>query len=125
VYIEDHIKILNNSITDLKTTIDSLSRSQKGNRNNHLDNNVIATNSYKNDELLTVTEISKLIKSNPTFVYSLIKAGLIPYLKLGSIKVRRTSLEKFLQEYEGWDITDPYNVKPLITEGNKNHGNNC
>ena len=64
-----------------------------------------------NEKLLyTVKEVSELLHTNPTYVYALIKAGLLPVLKLGSYKVRRESLNKFLADYEGKDLTDPNNI---------------
>lgn len=65
------------------------------------------------DVLYTVAEVAKLIKTNPAYVYELIKAGLLPTLKLGSYKVRRTALLEFLERYEGKDLTDPFNVKDI------------
>ncbi|EOR25320.1 excisionase [Clostridium sartagoforme AAU1] len=65
------------------------------------------------DILYTVTEASKLIKTNPAYVYKLINAGLIPVIKLGSIKIRRSSLLEFLEKYEGMDLTEPKEVKKL------------
>lgn len=66
------------------------------------------------DELLTTSEVSRLLKCNKNFVGDLIKAGLLPYLQLGSRKVRRKSLEDFLEKYEGWDLSDPYNPKKIL-----------
>jgi hypothetical protein len=34
-------------------------------------------------------------------------------MKLGQYKVRRETLENFLKEYEGYDLTDPFNIMPL------------
>lgn len=65
------------------------------------------------DILYTVKEVSEIIKSNTDYVYKLIKAGLLPVLKLGNYKIRRSTLMKFLEEYEGKDLTDPYNPKKL------------
>jgi excisionase family DNA binding protein len=65
------------------------------------------------DVLYTVPEVAKLIKTNPAYVYELIKTGLLPVLKLGSYKVRKVSLEEFLAKYEGKDLTDPKNIKDL------------
>lgn len=56
--------------------------------------------------LYTVAEVSKLIKTNTSYVYELIKLGLLPALKLGCLKVRRTSLLEFLERFEGKDLTD-------------------
>ena len=63
--------------------------------------------------LYTVKEVSELLHTNPTYVYALIKAGLLPVLKLGSYKVRRESLNKFLADYEGKDLTDPNNINMI------------
>lgn len=63
--------------------------------------------------LYTVKEISQQLESSVDYVYKLINAGLLPSLKLGRLKVRKQSLEQFLQQYEGYDVTDPFNVKPL------------
>lgn len=64
----------------------------------------------REDILYTVKEVSKIIKSNPAYVYSLIDAGLLPVLKLGSYKIRRESLLDFLEKYEGHDLTNPKDV---------------
>lgn len=65
------------------------------------------------DVLYTVSEVAKLIKTNPAYVYKLINAGLLPVLKLGSMKVRKMALEEFLAKYEGKDLTDLRNIKEL------------
>lgn len=63
--------------------------------------------------LYTVSEVAKLIKSNTSYVYSLIRAGLLPVLKLGNYKVRRVALLDFLERYEGKDLTDINNIADL------------
>ena len=73
----------------------------------------------ENDVLFTVAEVSKLIKTNPAYVYELIKADLLPVLKLGSYKVRRSSLLEFLKKYEGYDLTNLQEVKKLQLSGRK------
>ena len=66
------------------------------------------------DEVLyTVKETAKLIKTNPSFVYALIKAGHLPVLKLGSMKIRRVAILEFLTKNEGFDLTNPYDVKKI------------
>ena len=47
------------------------------------------------------------------YVYELIRRGLLPAMKLGSYKVRAESLEKFLADSEGKDLTDLDDVKDL------------
>ena len=70
-----------------------------------------------NEKLLyTVKEVSELLHTNPAYVYSLIKAGLLPVLKLGSYKVRKESLNRFLEEFEGKDLTNPNDVVIIETD---------
>ena len=66
--------------------------------------------------LYTVKEVAQFIHTNQGYVYSLIKAGLLPVLKLGSYKIRKESLEHFLAEYEGKDLTDPRHIRPLYAD---------
>ena len=54
--------------------------------------------------LYNVKEVSKCLGINIHLVYALIRKGLLPALKLGSLKVRRASLESFISKYEGMDI---------------------
>ncbi len=58
--------------------------------------------------IFTVKEVSEIIHTNQTYVYSLIKSGLLPALKLGSYKIRKETLAKFLEDYEGCDLTNPF-----------------
>ena len=81
----------------LKETIDSGS-------------NVIVINEAKEDILYTVKEVATLIKTNTGYVYRLLDAGLLPCLKLGNRKIRKTALLEFLEKYEGMDLTNPENI---------------
>ncbi len=63
--------------------------------------------------LYTVSEVSKLIKSSPAYVYQLISTGLLPVLKLGNYKIRKSALLDFLAKYEGKDVTNPLKIKEL------------
>lgn len=66
-----------------------------------------------NEVLYTVAETAKLLKTNPNYVYSLVRLGLLPALKLGSIKIRKDAIDEFLKKYEGLDLTDLNNIKEL------------
>lgn len=66
--------------------------------------------------LYTVKEVSEILKCNVDYVHKLRKSGLLPFLKLGSYKCRKQALEAFLAEYEGKDLTNPYDVKELKKE---------
>ena len=47
--------------------------------------------------LLTVSEVAKSLKVNRNFVYKLIKDGELEAVRIGSIKVRKTDLEWFIE----------------------------
>jgi len=52
-----------------------------------------------NDRLVyTVQEVAKILHSSPNYIYTLIEKGYLPALKLGSIKILKSTLEKFLVE---------------------------
>lgn len=63
--------------------------------------------------LYTVKEVAQLLKTNIDYVHKLRKARILPFVKIGQYKVRKQSLELFLEQYEGNDLTDPFNVKEL------------
>jgi excisionase family DNA binding protein len=65
------------------------------------------------DQLLTIKEVSKVLRTNPTTVYKIIKAGRLTALKLGSLKVRQASLEQFLAQHDGMDLSDLNNIKQM------------
>ena len=69
-------------------------------------------------ELLDVAEVSKLLKCNKNKVYELIKSGALQGLKLGRVKVSSIELNDFLVRNAGKDLTDPYNIKPLLEVDN-------
>lgn len=49
--------------------------------------------------LYSVEEVAIVLKSNKDYVYNLIKAGVLPAIKLGRLKVLKSTLEQFLKEY--------------------------
>lgn len=68
------------------------------------------------DELLTIAEVSKVLKVNVNFVHKLRKAGLLRCMYCGSYKVRKITLFKFLEDFDGKDLSDLDNIKELRTE---------
>jgi len=66
--------------------------------------------------LLTVPEVAAVLKTNVDYVYKLQKAGLLRFMKIGRWKCRKTTLEEFLAKYDGFDISDPFNVKEGVNE---------
>lgn len=70
-----------------------------------------------NTEMLyTVAETADILKCGTNYVYKLINTGQLKCLKLGHLKIRRSTLEEFLKQYEGYDLTDPTNPVLLDTE---------
>ena len=70
-------------------------------------------------KIYTVKEVAKILKTSPDNVYALYHAGVLPMLKLGSLKCRRETLEDFLKRAEGYDVSDPYNIVPLEVKSNE------
>ena len=66
-------------------------------------------------KLLTVKEVSKVLRVNPSYVYELMKRGHLKYLILGSKKVTDFELERFIKEAQGKDFSDLDNVVDLET----------
>lgn len=54
--------------------------------------------------IYSVKEVAKILHTSPNYVYSLIEKGYLPAIKLGSVKVLKSSLENFLKENEGKKI---------------------
>ena len=48
--------------------------------------------------LLTVTEVAKMLKVNKNFVYKIIKDGELEAVKVGSIKVKKEALTKYVND---------------------------
>ena len=48
--------------------------------------------------LYTVTEVAKLLNVNRNFVYDLIRKGELEAVKVGSIKVKKEALTKYVNE---------------------------
>lgn len=64
--------------------------------------------------LYTVPEVASILKTNTDYVYKLQKAGLLKFLKIGRWKCRKSTLQEFLSKYEGFDISDPFNVQEVV-----------
>lgn len=67
-------------------------------------------------ELLTVKDVSKKLKVNVNYVYTLMNKGYINYLVLGSKKVTDFELDRFIKEAEGKDFSNLDNVRNLKEE---------
>ena len=60
--------------------------------------------------IYTVQEVASILHSSPNYIYELIRK-----IKLGSLKVLKSTLERFLIQNEGKDLSDINNVKKLVT----------
>lgn len=65
------------------------------------------------DELYTVQEVAKILKTNTSYVYKLKDSGLLKFLQIGRLKCRKASLEEFLARFDGFDVTDPFHPEEL------------
>jgi excisionase family DNA binding protein len=65
------------------------------------------------DMLLTVPEVAAVLKTNVDYVYKLQRTGLIKFMKIGRLKCRRSTLEAFLEKYDGFDVSNPEQIKEL------------
>jgi len=63
--------------------------------------------------IYTVKEIAKILHTSPNYIYKLIDKGYLPAIRLGGIKVLKSSLDKFLEENEGNDLSDVNDIKKL------------
>ncbi|WP_041669611.1 helix-turn-helix domain-containing protein [Acetobacterium woodii] len=68
------------------------------------------------DKLYTVADAAKILGCSKPIVYELINKGLLRALKLGHLKIRRITLESFMANYDGMDLTDMNNIKPYLPE---------
>lgn len=68
------------------------------------------------DMLYTVPEVAKILKTNVDYVYKLQQSGIIRFMKIGRLKCRKTTLEQFLEKYDGCDISDPFNIQKINEE---------
>lgn len=57
------------------------------------------------DRLLSVEEVAERLRTGKQFVRRLINAGLLPALSFRrNRRIRKVSLNKFLEEYDGKDL---------------------
>ena len=64
----------------------------------------------------TVAESAKILRISKSKAYELVKAGILPALKLGGLKIPKPALEKFFNDYIGYDLCDLSNVKKMDFE---------
>lgn len=65
------------------------------------------------EKVYTVPEVAEILGSSSDYIYKLRDAGVLRFIKIGRWKCRESTLEEFLEKYDGYDISDPYNIKEL------------
>ena len=66
--------------------------------------------------IYTVQEVASILHSSPNYIYELIRKGYLPAIKLGSLKVLKTTLERFLIQNEGKDLSELNNIKKVVIQ---------
>lgn len=61
----------------------------------------------------SVQEVAKILHSSPNYIYELVKKGKLKAVKLKSIKILKSTLEDFLKENEGNDLSDIDNIRKI------------
>ena len=67
--------------------------------------------------LLSVSEVAKLLKVNRNFVYKLIKDGELEAVRIGSIKVRREALNRYVENNIIRGVMPNVKDKTITTSG--------
>jgi excisionase family DNA binding protein len=114
MYIEQQLHELASSVTCLEEKYRLLNVEVQYLREKiYLLHNQNYDSTINSDKLYTVKEAAKILKVTPAYVYELIRKGLLPALKLGSLKIRSQTLCEFLVKNEGYDLSDLDNIKKL------------
>lgn len=75
---------------------------------------------YGSSTVYTIKQVAEILHCGQNYVRKLNKAGLLQFMKLGSLKVRKETLDEFLRKYDGMDLSDPFHIVPLpFTPDNK------
>lgn len=70
-------------------------------------------------ELYTIAEAAEILKTDIATTRNYVEVGILPMIKIGRMKIRRISLLKFIELYEGYDITNPAEIKKAFTKRNQ------
>lgn len=66
--------------------------------------------------IYTVQEVASILHSSPNYIYELIRKGYLPAIKLGSLKILKSTLERFLIQNEGKDLSDLNNIRKVVIQ---------
>lgn len=78
-----------------------------------ISNNEISKEINMDNLLYTVPEVAKILKCDKNYVYNLINRGLLPCLMLKSKKILHSSLMDFINKYNGHDLSNLDDIKPV------------
>ena len=68
----------------------------------------------KGEQLVySIPEVAKILHSSPNYIYELINKGKLKAIKLKSFKICKSTLEDFLKENEGNDLSDIDNIRKI------------
>lgn len=73
----------------------------------------------KGQLLYTVPETRALLRIDNYKIYDLIKSGILPAIRIGGKRttmIRYVSIMKFLSDYDGYDLSDLDNIKPIVSK---------
>ncbi|MEG1186126.1 MAG: helix-turn-helix domain-containing protein [Eubacterium sp.] len=70
----------------------------------------------KDDRLYTIAEAAEILGCSKTLMYELINHNIIRGLKLGRLKIRKATLEEFIEKYDGMDLSDLENIHPYVSQ---------
>lgn len=62
---------------------------------------------------MSVSDAVKRLKTDKATVYELIKRGLLKALKIRSLKISNSEINRFLTVYQGMDLSDLDNIKEI------------
>lgn len=68
----------------------------------------------------TVKEVAEMLHTSPNYIYKISENGYLPALKLGSVKILKSTLLKFLIDNEGNDLSDINCIKKLDVSSLRN-----
>ena len=72
--------------------------------------------------IYTIQEVASILHSSPNYIYELIRKGYLPAIKLGSLKVLKSTLERFLIQNEGKDLSDLNDIKKIVIQEEVENG---
>lgn len=73
----------------------------------------------KNQVLHTIPEARALLRVETRKIYELIDKGFLAAICIGGGRkrmIRRVSIMRFLADYDGYDLSDLDNIKPIVSK---------